>query len=159
MDTPRAYYFGYRKHAGHELQHTNGRAVRPEDGVPFDPFDRDFWLDGAYAPKRAAWARFGMEAGRVFFVMQGASEDDRRALRHHGDELPQGEFLLHRIRGHTLMAWWDRTQGDARGACNSVFIVEGDHTSEEMLALWPQRFPLQAANLERAGVKLIEVRR
>jgi hypothetical protein len=54
------------------------------------------------------------------------------------------------------MAWWDRTQGDERGACNSVLIVEGDRTTEEMLALWPQCFPLQAANLERAGAQLRE---
>jgi len=25
-----------------------------------------------------------------------------------------------------MMAWWDRTHGDSRGACNSVYIHEGE---------------------------------
>lgn len=88
--------------------------------------------------------------------MQEQNPEERRRLRDYGAECPQGAFLIHRYRGHTLMAWWDRNQGDTRGACNSVFIVEGGHTAGTMLALWPQCFPLQAANLDRAGMQLRE---
>jgi hypothetical protein len=156
---PRAYYFGCWQGPGHGLHHVGGRSVRPHDGVPFDPFDNAFWLDGGLAPRRLGAGEeygAGRRAGDVFFALDGRDEDQRARLRRAGRELPQGEFLLHRFRGRTLMAWWDRTQGDERGACNSVFIVEGDRTTEEMLALWPQCFPLQAANLERAGAQLRE---
>jgi hypothetical protein len=87
-------------------------------------------------------------------------EDDRKLgweLRDSG-ECPQGQFLLHHgVHGYTLIQWWDRCQGDTRGACNSSILLEGDHTSEEMLAALREHFPHVLANLERAGVALVEV--
>jgi hypothetical protein len=154
MSDPRAYYFGCWHVAGHYLHHVGGSGVHPRDGVPFDVFDNAPWLDGGLAPKRAST---GPRAGQVYFALDGRNEE-RDCLRRAGAECPQGEFLLHHLRGYTLIAWWDRTQGDDRSACNSVFLVEGERTAEEMLALWPASFPLQAANLERAGVKLVEVK-
>lgn len=159
MSLPRAYFFGYWGD-GHLLHHIGGRTVHPRDGVPFNPFDNAFWLDGGLAPKRVTGGgarRVGRPVGAVFFALDGRSDDERQRLRHAGAECAMGEFLRHHFRGHTMLAWWDRTQGDGRGACNTVFIVEGDRSTAEMLDLWPRCFPLQARNLERAGVMLVEV--
>lgn len=145
MTAPRAYYFGCWQQPGHHLYHVGGRAVHSHDGVPFDPSDNARWLDGGLAPRCV-----GSSIGRPCCAFLGG-------VRIQSTEAPQGRFLLHWIRGYTLIAWWDRTQGDDRGACNSVFIVEGEHTAAEMLALWPELFPLQAANLKRAGIELREV--
>jgi hypothetical protein len=162
MSDLRVYYFGCWQRAGHGLYHVGGSGVHPRDGVPFDPFDNALPLDGTLAPRRAErWFRVGVGPGRargdLCFAGEGWKTPERAEVRSRSVECPQGEFLIHRLRGYTLMAWWDRTQGDNRGACNSVFLVEGERTAKEMLALWPASFPLQAANLERAGVKLVEV--
>lgn len=164
-EPPRAYFFGYWGD-GHLLHHIGGRTVRPGDGIPFDPFTNAPWLDGGLAPKQVTESSarrylraydVGHPVGALFCSIDGRSEDERRWLRHNGAECEMGKFVRHYFRGYTLIAWWDRTQGDGRGACNSVFLVEGNHTSHEMLTLWPQCFPLQAANLSRAGVQLREV--
>jgi hypothetical protein len=92
--------------------------------------------------------------GIVFRRLGGDSNDRRWAIERESDESDQGEFLLHAIAGCTVAAWWDRTQGDTRSACNSCFIVEGNHDAAEMLELFPRVFPVQAARLAAAGVTL-----
>lgn len=70
-----------------------------------------------------------------------------------------GQSLLHHLdTGFTAIQWWDRCQGDTRGACNSTVLLEGKHTAEEMLAALREHFPHVLANLEKAGVKLVEVK-
>ena len=55
------------------------------------------------------------------------------------------------------MQWWDGNQGDTRSNCNSTILVKGEHTAEEMLAALHEHFPHVAQNLEKAGVKLVDV--
>jgi hypothetical protein len=109
------------------------------------------WLDGGLAPRRArrrAWLPFEPPLDRVVFKrMGGADRDLRYRIESESDEAGQGEFLLHAISGCTIAAWWDRTQGDTCGACNSCFIVEGAKDTDEMLDLFPRLFPVQAARL------------
>lgn len=158
----KAYYFGCWFGPGHDLRNVDGSLVS-RNHVPFDPFDIEAPIDGIYAPRRAErWFKVGSGLGRargdLCFIGEAWNAPERGEVQRSSVECPQGEFLIHHVRGHTLMAWWDRTQGDDRAACNSLFIVEGTYTAQEMLALWPMKFPLQAGNLERAGVELREAK-
>lgn len=91
--------------------------------------------------------------------------DDRNTSQRYSyrsEELPQGCFLYHRIRSssgrvYSMISWWDRTQGDERGACNSTFIVPGTHDAEQLLVWLPVAFPLQVQRLTAAGVRLVQV--
>jgi hypothetical protein len=116
------------------------------------------WLDGGLAPRHArprARLPFEPPLDRIVFKrMGGADRDLRYRIESESDEAAQGEFLLHAISGCTIAAWWDRTQGDTRGVCNSCLIVEGTHGADEMLELFPRLFPVQAARLAAAGVEL-----
>ncbi len=170
----RVWWHGCWNSAGHYLFEPGGNhgvlqssTPRPTRyGVcPFPWFGS--WLDGGYAPVILAGQRFAFESPAlrelgernppVAFVCMVAAHEDRQTLMHKSDELQQGKFLRHVVNGCTLLAWWDRTHGDSRGACNSVFIAEGVHDSADMLAWLPLRFPLQAKHLADAGVKLVEV--
>ena len=42
--------------------------------------------------------------------------------------------------GYSLVCWWDRS-GDTRPGSNSAFIVEGDHSADEVLRLGVKFFP------------------
>lgn len=145
-DTP-CYWHGCWLEAGHALFSKSGKCAD-------DRLFEHMWLDGGYAPKSVY--------ERTFFVMQSESYEDRRSMAHRGRELPQGRFLRHVIQNnkheiHTLLAWWDRTQGDTRGACNSCYIVKGEHTTAAMLKWFPIHFPKQAERLTIAGIDLVEV--
>jgi hypothetical protein len=78
-------------------------------------------------------------------------------LKVQSEEYQQGQFLRHELLGFTALQWFDRCQGDIRGACNSTILLEGVHTSEEMLAALAEHFPHVLENLKRAGVELVEV--
>lgn len=145
-DETGAWYHGVWDRSGHFLYGTHGSNV---EALSCCPVYRLAGLDGGWAPKSAG-------GGRVFWTMQGRTHEDRQRLAHAGQELPQGRFLVHRLpaRDVTMMAWWDRTHGDGRGACNSVYIVAGQPTVEDMCAWWPKHFPLQASHLDRDGIKL-----
>ena len=72
-----------------------------------------------------------------------------------GGELAQGVYRLHQLdNGYTALAWWDRTHGDTRPGCNSVVLMEGDHTAEELIAALHQHWPTVIAHLAKAGVVL-----
>jgi hypothetical protein len=144
----RAWYHGCWDAPGHYLHHVGGSAVHRDDVSC--PLRSWIGLDGGFAPKT--------RGGDVFFACMYADNEDRRRAVNANAELPQGHFLIHRISGVTLMAWWDRTHGDKRGACNSVYAVEGDFGADQMLEWWPRHFPLQAKHMETAGVKLVQVR-
>jgi hypothetical protein len=88
----------------------------------------------------------------------GKDQKEACNIDYDSSEYPQGQFLVHHLdSGYTAMAWWDRCQGDTRGACNSTILLEGRHTAEEMLAALQKHFPHVLANLEKHGVKLVEV--
>jgi hypothetical protein len=64
---------------------------------------------------------------------------DGRLLRN-GPQ-PQGVCTHYRgINGWTLISFWDRSV-DSRGGSNSTFLCRGEHTFEEMLALFKEHFP------------------
>jgi hypothetical protein len=149
-----AYYFGCWDHPGHCLWHTDGTHPRKERPSPLgdSKLPNMRGLDGGFAPKRRP-------DGSIFYVMQFKDPDVRDRYDQRGEECTQGEFLLHRVPELkiSMMAWWDRTHGDSRSACNSAYIVDGTPTLEAMLASWPQDFPLQAKQMDAAGVKLVHV--
>lgn len=110
-------------------------------------------LDGSLAPRRMRYT------GKLCWVGMGKTEDERQQIQYRGEEYPQGQFLLHHLsNGYTAIQWWDRNQGDERGACNSTILLEGVHTSEEVLVAGREHFPHVFENLKRAGIELVEVR-
>lgn len=107
-------------------------------------------LDGGFAPRRA-------RDGTLCWRQQGADQKARMEIDYRSAEYPQGQFLRHKLDKYTLISWWDRNQGDGRGACNSTILLEGDHTSAEMLVALAQHFPHVLENLNRANVALVDV--
>lgn len=146
-----AYFFGVLVGIGHHM-YGFGRE-------PVYAFDRKFHadggphLDGNYAPRQGT--RHDVR-GRLVWSGQGATTEERRRISSDSEERPQGEYLLHRRGGFTLMAWWDRCQGDERGGCNSVFLLEGEHDGAAMRLALERYFPRVLDNLRRAGVALRE---
>lgn len=160
---PRAWWHGCWLEAGHYLHDVDGRNDRRMIRCPLQPTGSMYdapYLDGGLAPRRLRdrfYPRLPFPApdDRIVYTLQGgAAWEQRYGVERASDECPQGEFLLHAVAGCTIAAWWDRTQGDERGACNSCLIVEGDHEDSAMLALFPQLFPRQATRLAAAGVEL-----
>jgi hypothetical protein len=157
-DLPTCWWFGCWLTAGHYLVGRDGTWASARHS-PF--YRRDGQLDGGYAPRR--WQKLRpppvptLANGIVFAMMGGENAEARRTLTYGSEELPQGCFLRHEALGTTLIAWWDRTQGDERGACNSTFIVEGSHHVDDMLRWFPEAFPQQAKRLTDAGVVLTHV--
>ena len=108
-------------------------------------------LDGTLAPRTA-------RDGSIVWAGNGASHDQKQSITYASDECPQGQFLRHELdTGFTAIQWWDRAQGDGRGACNSTVLLRGRHTSAEMLAALAEHFPSVLANLSAAGVALTEI--
>lgn len=107
-------------------------------------------IDGTLAPRRHSRTNA--------IVWGGMNGDDNRRLEFDSVELPQGQFLRHELdSGFTAIQWWDRTQGDKRGACNSTVLMRGRHTSAEMLGALAEHFPSVLKNLTDAGIALVEV--
>lgn len=161
-DLPRAWWHGCWGEPGHYLHDVNGRsgrnmipcALRPTGSIYEAPY-----LDGGLAPRRLRDRypplTFSIPDDRIVYSMQGGGKwKQRDEVERVSDECPQGEFLLHSISGCTIAAWWDRTQGDKRGACNSCLIVDGNHNASAMMELFPRLFPRQAKRLADAGVEL-----
>lgn len=142
-------YFGCWNTPGHFL-------VGPGGGRTGLSNDLAHWLewnlDGMFAPKlkrggALAWGRANPDARPFDYDLYGA------------EECPQGQFMRHKLSSFTLLQWWDRCQGDGRGACNSTILLEGEHTSEEVLAAGREHFPHVFENLKRHGVELVEVKK
>ena len=163
MSEPLAWWHGCWLDPGHYLFDRRGITGQRMDPCPVRRCYGDAaWLDGGLAPRRAApRARlpFEIPADRIVYRRMGGEDRDLRwRIDAESEECPQGEFLLHAIAGCTIAAWWDRTQGDKRGACNSCLIVENrpgqGWCANEMIALFPRLFPAQAGLLAAAGVVL-----
>lgn len=145
----RCFYFGCWGRAGHFLHAPSGRPVYRSDDLVYYGSPRQH-LDGSLAPRKHE------HDGRLCWSGQVTDE----AITYRSEEYPQGRFLLHHLdTGFTAIQWWDRTQGDSRGACNSTILLEGEHTAGEMIAALHEHFPTVAANLKAAGIELVEVRR
>lgn len=146
MDTP-CWWFGVwpGNGSGHGLYTISGRSAY--DALPFN-YER---LDGGYAPKQNS-------AYGITFKYEHSEETVRRKVEYNCEELPQGQFLRHRIEDITFISFWDRSHGDKRPGCNSAYLVRGDHTSEQMVKWLGRHFPKQAHDLYKAGVTLVEVK-
>lgn len=152
---PRCWWFGCWLQAGHHLVGRDGRWESAKD-CPF--YRTDGQLDGNYAPRRWMKTRLPpmpIHADGIVFARMSDDADIRRTITYNSEELAQGYFLRHEVLGCTLISWWDRTQGDLRGACNSTFIVGGFHHVDDMLRWFPEAFPKQAQRLADAGVRLV----
>lgn len=160
-ELPRAWWHGCWLEPGHYLfdrQGNNWRLAAPCPVRPSGSIYEATYLDGGLAPRRVTERhRLPFEVpddGVVFTHMAGEDHDLRRRIEGRSEECAQGEFLLHAIAGCTIAAWWDRTQGDTRGACNSCLIADGAWSAAQMLELFPRLFPQQAGRLGAAGVAL-----
>jgi hypothetical protein len=116
----------------------------------------DGWMfDGGYAPRRS-------ENGKLFHMTAITEQRDQWRAKNCSSECPQGQFFLHvpptfQRPCWTIMSWWDRCQGDKRGACNSTVLMEGEHTAQEMIQALREHFPSVLDNLAKAGVELVPV--
>jgi len=89
------------------------------------------------------------QPGHYLYRPPGISSS-RRKLTPFGWELdggyaPKGRQVEGRARlvhdkGWTILAFWDRT-GDTRGNSNSAFLIEGEHTFDEMVAMAQEHYP------------------
>lgn len=148
------YYFGCWNEAGHYLFAPH-RAFIPsaEDRLVafFNKGTRH--IDGTLAPRKLN--RSGIIVWSGYYEKN--SEEYRQA-QYYAEECPQGQFLRHALdNGFTAVQWWDRNQGDRRGACNSTILLRGDHTSTKVLEAGRMGFPHVFENLERAKVELVEL--
>ncbi len=145
----RCLYFGCWNRPGHYLVGPGGSSCGLPNAMAYD-LSRQ--LDGQLAPKLD-------RENRVTFDAAPGLSDRERSLRGLWlREATQGQFLRHELLGFSLIQWWDRNQGDSRGACNSTILLEGSHSSEEVLAGGHANFPHVFKRLAEAGVDLVEVR-
>jgi hypothetical protein len=148
MGATDCFFFGCWSRPGHFLVRQGGRSVgyREEQAIVYfaEVDGEPMHLDGTLAPL--------LVDGRIRWAAQ-----DPKRLRYK-QECPQGHFLLHHLpNGYTAISWWDRTQGDTRGACNSTVLLKGEHDADSMLRAAQQHFPEVLSNLEQAGVRLIQL--
>jgi len=149
----RCYFFGCWNTPGHYLREAPGTprldyCLREK----VELFGGHLHLDGSLAPRKYN-PYYG--AG---ICWNGQSKPTGQRIEYQSEECPQGHFIRHVLdNGFTAIQWWDRCQGDTRGACNSTVLLEGDHTTEEMLSALRENFPSVLENLKRHGVELIEV--
>jgi hypothetical protein len=150
-----AFFFGCWNGLGHFWRKPGGAMLSTAEERVL-PFHR--WIDTGWAPRRFKPGRFGRQRlvsdPSCCFAMECERDDDRRDIMYDTEEHEQGRFLLHVRNGWTLISWWDRKQGDTRGACNSSFVLQGEHTEAEMVAGLREHFPHVVENLARAGVAL-----
>lgn len=152
MSDPRCFYFGCWGEPGHYLFPKERFRVR--DAIEwYGPPGKRRHIDGTLAPRLA-------RDGQITWEGRSTREERSTYGRNPSAECPQGHFLVHHLdNGFTAMQWWDRSQGDTRGGCNSTILLEGEHTADEMLAALHEHFPRVAANLKAAEIELVEVRR
>src|SRR6267142_2718182 len=163
----RVFYFGCWNSAGHYLFLPGGQsAYRGFSDLEYcNSPDKEGYrthLDGALAPRKrkymAGTIGYAFDLHTLCWAAQGATKDERLRINYDSEEYPQGQFLRHVLpNGYTAIQWWDRCQGDTRGACNSTILVEGERTSVEMLEALRVNFPHVVDNLTRAGVQLVEI--
>jgi len=151
----RCYFFGCWNEPGHFLRESPGTPrLDHHERAKIELFGDHLHLDGSLAPRKLA----SYCGGGLCWGAQKNIHDERLSIDSRSDEYPQGQFLRHVLdNGFTAIQWWDRCQGDGRGACNSTVLFEGEHTTEEMIEALRVNFPHVLANLAKHGVELVEV--
>lgn len=156
----RCFYFGCWNEPGHYLFGPGGSPVSyavQDLIVYFTANDERHHLDGSLAPRKLRWR--GEHDGQLCWAAQGRVPGSHLEIRNNSNEYPQGHYLRHVLdNGFTAVQWWDRCQGDKRGACNSTILLEGEHTAEEVLEAGRRAFPSVFENLERGGIELVEIK-
>lgn len=151
------YYFGVWERAGHFLHRPDGGYISAfqRNVVNYDtPLGQTYHIDGTLAPRRLS-PRFG---GGLWCPALWVTERERSRFEYNSAECEQGQFFRHLLsNGFTAIQWWDRNQGDPRAACNSTVLLRGDHPTPVLLAALEEHFPKVKANLDRAGVELVEL--
>lgn len=151
-------YFGCWNQSGHYIHFPGGSSAHRTGAEYYGGAER-IHLDGSLAPREFN-KRWLANYGELCWQGQGKTNDERLRIGYDSEEYPQGQFLLHVLdNGYTAIQWWDRCQGDTRGACNSTILLKGIHTSAEMLEALHKYFPHVAANLAKAGIVLTEVKK
>jgi hypothetical protein len=146
----KAFFFGCWGEPGHYLFLPGGRIAPREDDERLTRLPNGAHIDGGLAP------RISRRDRKVIYV--GAfTREERHRVEYGADEAPQGYFLIHHAHGYTYMSWWDRNQGDKRGACNSTFILEGEHNADTMCEKLEEFFPHVVENLRKAEISLRQV--
>ena len=146
--TDRCFYFGCWNQPGHYL--FGHVSYTEEKKIAYYGAGRH--LDATLAPRRFHYT------SELTWIGEHAQEK-HHTISSKTEECPQGQYLRHFLdNGFTAVQWWDRTQGDTRGACNSTILLEGEHTAEEVLAAGRVNFPTVFENLAKAGVELVEAR-
>jgi len=150
-DKPICFYFGCWNCAGHYSFAPGGQSVTRGERIEYyGKGDHRHHLDGSLAPRKLN------RTGKLCWNGQDVKDGH---IRYDSEEYPQGQFLIHHLdNGFTAMQWWDRTQGDTRGACNSTILLKGEHAGGDMLMALHEHFPHVAENLKKAGIALDEVR-
>lgn len=145
-------FFGVWGVAGHHLLGPGGAWFKGSDAITMyravEPESRRH-IDGTLAPR--------LRHGQILW--SGAfPRESRTGYGYDSIEAPQGQFLRHFLtNGYSAIQWWDRQQGDGRGACNSTILMPGDHTSAELLEAGRRDFGRVFDNLAKAGIPLVEV--
>lgn len=144
---PTALFFGCWNQAGHYWFAPGGQRA----SLRFHAFAHNMvpMPDGGYAPVTLD--------GETTFIASGGSYDANKRIERRGVPFPDGQFLRHLVNGCTLIAWWDRCQGDGRSGSNSMLVVDGEHDVDVMLEALQREFPHVITNLHRAGVELVYV--
>lgn len=147
----RCYFFGCWNEPGHYL-HSSGRgSVDYQARQQIEHYGDGLHIDGTLAPRRN-------REGGICWEGQGKTHDERGRIKSNSGECAQGQYLLHVLpNGFTVIQWWDRCQGDKRGACNSTILLEGTHAADEMVAALGRHFPHVLENLKKHGVELVNV--
>lgn len=155
----RCFYFGCWNVSGHYLFVPGGHSLPYAEEQKIVYYGHHRHLDGTLAPRKLRDYYGGALCwgGQDPVAVLGRKDMD---INHQSSEYPQGLFLRHELdNGYTAIQWWDRCQGDTRGACNSTILVSGKHTSEEMLAALRENFPHVLENLQRGGPDWEKLRR
>ncbi len=154
----RCFYMGSWNGPGMYLFGPGGRRPTDDRTHALEYYRKgEVHLDSTLAPRERR-AVYGRPGGQLLWTGSGATHEDRRRLHWDSDERPQGEFFRHELdTGFTAVSWWDRSQGDSRGAINSTILLEGVRTTEEVLDAGRVGFPRVFSCLERAGIRLVEL--
>lgn len=133
------YYFGYVKGCGHTF------CLPRNSGYNGSPYDLERVVG-------AALARGGLDGKLCWNSPRG--ERDQYARR---DE-NEGRAFRTSHGGWTAVAFWDRSQGDPRGACNTAFLARGDLTFSQVIRAakhaWPEvwaRFTFPVVEVDARG--------
>jgi len=133
VNDPKTYFYGCLNGHGHFLFRAGVSGYQRAPLVErYGPDQRH--IDGSLAPR----------------VYDGASGQ--------GQEAPQGLYTIAYLdNGYTAMAWWDRTHGETRFGSNSIVLMEGEHTAEELIAALRTHWPKVLDDMAKAGVVLKQV--